>query len=461
MLTHYSGYPAFDLLYDRGGHAIDANVEREASDYFLTGPGKDITDIILISHGWNNDENDARTTLYNPFFGQFATTTPKFAQLKNRTFGVLAIFWPSKRFADADLIPGGTASFTGNEDALLSLQLDRLTEIFVGDPNAPTTIAQARTLIPKLESSPSAQNDFVALLLSLAPKSRYEIDEGLDAAFDAMSRQNGSDILARLGRPFAPVVADPGLQFGSGSAAGLAFGTGTASGWLGTAIGGIKNAASSLANLITYYTMKDRAGIVGRTGVAEFAQSLLDAIAKGDATRRVHLIGHSFGGRLVTSAVNSLRPETPVTTMVLLQAAYSHNGLSADYGGGKPGSFRAVVAERKAQSLLITHSKNDIAVGVAYPLASRAMNQTADALIGGPNDLFGGMGRNGAQHTAEARFDDLLPVGSTPGYPAFADGTWIRNLNGDGDSGKPRIGSHGDVAKPEITWAFGEHLTSS
>ena len=32
--------------------------------------------------------------------------------------------------------------------------------------------------------------------------------------------------------------------------------TGTASGWLGPAIGGIKNAASSLANLITYYTIK-------------------------------------------------------------------------------------------------------------------------------------------------------------------------------------------------------------
>jgi hypothetical protein len=100
---------------------------------------------------------------------------------------------------------------------------------------------------------------------------------------------------------------------------------------------------------------------------------------------------------------------------------------------------------------LITHSVNDTAVGIAYPLASRILDQVAAAL-GDANDKFGGMGRNGAQHTPEAFDDVLLAVGGA--YQPLAAGKTIRNLNGDGPAPKPTIASHGDVAKPEIAWAW-------
>jgi hypothetical protein len=84
-------------------------------------------------------------------------------------------------------------------------------------------------------------------------------------------------------------------------------------------------------------------------------------------------------------------------------------------------------------------------------MASRIMNQVAAAL-GDANDKFGGMGRNGAQHTPEAFDDTLLPVGGK--YQPLPSGKTIRNLNGDGPSPQPTITSHGDVAKPEIAWAW-------
>ena len=44
----------------------------------------------------------------------------------------------------------------------------------------------------------------------------------------------------------------------------------------------------------------------------------------------------------------------------------------------------------------MTHTKNDKAVGVAYPLASRIAGDKT-AAFGDENDKFGGLGRNGAQ----------------------------------------------------------------
>jgi hypothetical protein len=165
-----------------------------------------------------------------------------------------------------------------------------------------------------------------------------------------------------------------------------------------------------------------------------------------------HLVGHSFGGRLVTAAVNG--PNTlRVQTLLLLQAAYSHNGLSEDFDGrGGKGFFHDVLAGRKvAGPILITHSKKDRAVGLAYPLASR-LNGDDAAGIGGPGDRFGGMGANGAQRVDNERADlVLLPVGGS--YDFKTSGKRVFNLNGD-----TIISSHGDVARPETAYVLAKAM---
>jgi hypothetical protein len=139
--------------------------------------------------------------------------------------------------------------------------------------------------------------------------------------------------------------------------------------------------------------------------------------------------------------------------MLLCEAAYSHNGLALRWDGTSDGSFRGVVAQRKVKRAIgITHSAHDWPVGIAYPLASRILNQVAQA-FGGPDDKFGGMGRNGAQHTPESRDDLLMPVGHA--YAPLDGTTFIRNLSGDGTAaGSVTISGHGDIAKPEIAYAW-------
>jgi pimeloyl-ACP methyl ester carboxylesterase len=441
MLTQYGGFPAFDVMYDNGGHLVDPAAESEATAYFGTGAGKGVSDLVVISHGWNNDISEARG-LYHDFFNAFAFVPTPLRTKGARTFGVIAIFWPSKRFADPSLIPGGAAGLADPAVTKILAQLDQFEDLFASDPAVDAKIAHLKSLVPMLNFSANAQDDYVSTLVSMVPNSRYEIDEGLDNARSALGTLPGHVVLANLATPIGPVSAP---LPGKGGATSL--------------LGGITSAAASLGDLLTYYTMKDRAGIVGRTGVVGTIRALLKCRAPATPPR-IHLVGHSFGGRLVTAAANAINGSTAAVTpesvdsMTLLEAAYSHNGLAINWDGkGSDGAFRSVIAQVKVKGpILISHSSHDFPVGTAYPLASRLRGQVADALVGGPNDIYGGMGRNGAQHTPEALPDVALPkADGTANYPpASTNPCWVLNICGDGPPPAPTIASHGDVAKPEL-----------
>ncbi|MEO6804397.1 MAG: hypothetical protein ABI197_14255 [Granulicella sp.] len=436
-MTSYSIYPAFDLLYDTTGHLVDASAQTELTNWLATAPGNATTDLILISHGWNNDIGEARQ-LYINFFTAMSSVQASTGVAKDRKFAIGAIYWPSKKFADSDLIPGGAAAIAPSPQAQLNAQLDQLKIILAADPTAAAKIEQARAQIQNLETSQSAQNDFVTSLMSALPAPRNDRDEGLDDSMSALKSGAvpGHTVLNRLSAPDLPAFPIPD------SSGGHALG-------LGDLVSNVTSAASRLANYCTYYTMKDRAGIVGCTGVH---QTILDLQAAAPACL-IHLLGHSFGGRVVTAAANSLTKPRSIASLLLMEAAYSHNGLAQNWDGqGNDGAFRSVISVPKVDGITsITHSVNDTAVGRAYPLASRIMNQAASS-FGGPDDKFGGMGSNGAQHTPEA-FDSILQGMGVP-YPPLPAGKTIRNLDGDGPAPKPTISSHSDVAKPEIVWAW-------
>jgi hypothetical protein len=89
--------------------------------------------------------------------------------------------------------------------------------------------------------------------------------------------------------------------------------------------------------------------------------------------------------------------------------------------------------------LVATHTHNDKAVGIAYAVASRLAQQAGSGL-GGPDDVYGGLGANGAVATAEADQATLL---DPDGEYTFTDGR-ILNLHAD------LIKNHGDVSGPPV-----------
>jgi hypothetical protein len=201
---------------------------------------------------------------------------------------------------------------------------------------------------------------------------------------------------------------------------------------------------SQALNLLSYFRMKHRAGVIGAQGLAPVLARLAD--------RRLHLVGHSFGARLVTAAAHALPAGVRPTSLSLLQAAFSHFAFAEKFDGRRDGAFRAVVAERRiAGPILITHTHADKAVTLAYPIASRIGGQDCAAL-GGEGDRYGGLGANGAQRTPERAALVLGPAGTR--Y-AFAPGV-PHNLRADGV-----ILDHGDIARPETAWAVWRAASAS
>ena len=142
-----------------------------------------------------------------------------------------------------------------------------------------------------------------------------------------------------------------------------------------------------------------------------------------------------------------------VNTLLLLQAAFSHNGFAQQYDGQHDGFFLNVIQQRKVSGpILVTHSDKDEAVGLAYPLASRIAEDTA-AAMGDASDVFGGIGRNGAQHMGDLAQELTLLAAQSP-YQ-LAAGKLIFNFNGD-----HVITGHSDVARPETAWLLAMRILS-
>ena len=430
----------FEVEFDKHGDIFNASQAEAALNALSDGQA---TDLIVFVHGWNNDMAEARG-LYQGFFAKLQEMRDKHhrPQLDARKFAGLAVLWPSKKFTDEELIPSGDAASAEPDtlDPVLEEQLDQLKEDptrlgqsgQVGAAEA-AALDRAKSLVSRLEDDEDAQRQFVKEIRSILPRGGAHAEDGSDKFFS----RDAVELLADLAQP---VIAPPPSGQGGG-ALSVGDDAGTAAGQaagLRDMFAGIKAGARRLLNFTTYYKMKERAGRVGSTGVA-------DVLRQARARRpqiKLHLVGHSFGGRLVTAAADALGPQISVDSLTLLQAAYSHNGLAEKFDGENDGFFRAVMSKKKVRGpLVITHTKNDKAVGIAYPLASRVSSDNS-CMLGDADDPYGGMGRNGAQHTPVDRNEQVLRAAG--GRYSLKVGT-VYNLNSD-----EFIQDHNDICKPEV-----------
>jgi pimeloyl-ACP methyl ester carboxylesterase len=195
--------------------------------------------------------------------------------------------------------------------------------------------------------------------------------------------------------------------------------------------------------------MKARAGVVGRTGLAPLLNELSDDIP----AIRVHLLGHSFGARLVSYTLRELHVSegrSAVKSLFLIQGAFSHFAFAETlpFDRTRKGDL-AGMSSRVDGPLLTTFSAFDKAVGYAYPVASVLANDDAAAA----EDLmyrWEGMGCDGAQA--------VYAAGESLGDPgcsyALPKGKWL-NLDGNAvitQGGLP-AGAHSDIIHPQIAWA--------
>ena len=435
-------YPYAELHFDASGKPADAK-QLQALAHLVRN--NKVTDLFVISHGWNNDEKEAHA-LYQELFNNIKAQEAN-VDVGGRSFAVAGVIWPSKKFDAAEDSPKAAALGAGH--ARVAKQVDTLKALLAdaGDgAKHGKELDRAKALIPTLETSADARREFSAIVLAHLPKTVGEeggwyIDQKI-----AKPMVEDDRLLKQLGSP-PPKVASKG----SGGAASMprkrapVAATFQGAAGLGDLFKGVIAGASNLLNYVTYYQMKERAGKVGRAGVNEVLRTLRAQFP----ALRVHLVGHSFGCRVVTAAVTgqAAGDGALARSMSLLQGAFSHYAFSASFDATKkPGFFRNLVTEKRVSGpVIITYTRADKAVGLAYAVASRAAGQIA-AAIGDKNDPFGGLGSNGAQQTTEAHDGKLPKAGSAFAQPLSAGS--MTNLLADG-----LITSHGDVRNPNVAHA--------
>ncbi len=415
------GFDFFPLAFDERGklpssQPLDALIAQatEAS----------ATDAIFIAHGFRNDENEA-TNLYTRFLETLRAhlDRPEFAALAERRFVIAGVYWPSKPFREVgDSAPAGTRSLHDPSQVMADLrkQLEDLKN-HDASPAQRQKLEKAIALLPTLDGHPKAQDEFVKLVLSLFQHSDLDETEGLPQ----MRQLPGSELLARLG---------PSQSSGTRG--------------IGDVAGAIAGGVGQFLNLTMWYVMKDRSGTVGATGVA----SAVRALHASCPTIRLHLVGHSLGGRLAAACAKALCTAPPVAldSLTLLEAAFSHFGFSANNGHNTPGFFRDVIVQHIVRGPFIsTFSAQDTVVGKAYSIMSRLAGDNTRE-IGDAHDEFGGLGRNGTQKTAEVTTARLNPAGTPYHYQEEV----INNLDGSGGL----IKNHGDVTNSAVTYAFASAL---
>jgi hypothetical protein len=410
------GFDLFPLKFDAEGKLES----RQEFDAMLTraedGPA---TDAIFLAHGFRNDESDAGT-LYSRFLQTFRAhlSRPEFQTVAKRRFVVAAVYWPSKPFRETyGANAAGTRGLQNPTEAMAAVE-DQLDDLKQGaSPAQRAKLEKAAALLPKLGGDVKKQDEFVALVLSVVDGSQLDTTEGLPQ----IRKKKGSELLARLSD--APAEGTRGI---------------------GNLFGGIAGGVGAFLNLTKWYVMKDRSGTVGAKGVATAVRELHDRCP----AVKIHLVGHSLGGRLMASCAKALG-DTPLLqpdSLLLLEAAFSHYGFSADNGRGTPGFFRDVIARKVVKGPFVsTFSAQDTVVGGPYSIMSRLAGDNTRE-IGDASDEYGGIGRNGALKTTEVATGKLHVPGTAYDYQADV----INNLDGSGGL----IKDHGDVTNDAITYAF-------
>jgi hypothetical protein len=426
MAGEIAGMAHWELGFDDRGRPDQGELNALLAEV----PARGVTDLLLLSHGWNSDRGQARR-LYRLWFEQVPGLLGR-AAASAATVGSVGVVWPSKRWAD-EPEPTGRGGGAAGLDAAAPVAddpalVEDLKDAFPGEQRAEVLDELARLLAERPEDT-AALARFQTLMRELAG----EPDAAIAAEDQGELALVEDDPEAVFGR-FADAVPDTGE---GGAAAGF-----------GDPFGRLWKGAKEALRQLTYFEMKKRAGVVGKDGLGP----VLGRLAAAAPDLRIHLLGHSFGARLVSFALAGLPDPgaSPVRSLYLLQGAFSHFAF-ADALPDDPGRAGALkgMASRVGGPLVASFSVHDLAVGKLYPLASLSSRDDAAAV----EDLlfrWGGIGFDGAQAVQAAEVD-LGPVGAS--YP-FQPGRFL-NLNSGAivNRGGPPAGAHSDIFHPELVWA--------
>jgi hypothetical protein len=379
--TSWGGaWPSWELFFSERGRVMD--------EAFIGGLTAEVpNDIFVLVHGWNNDRAEARW-LYAHLLKEMQNVADG-GIVSGRRLGALGVFWPSKLWPDDDSQLTG-ASAVELEDALGGSQLRDLEERI--NPEQRRSLGESVRRLEEHPDDPRALEEMRALSRDLDPD--------------------------------GDKVRRTGVSQSEEGASGL--------------FGGIWQGSKNALRMMTYYTMRRRAGIVGQNGLGPFFRRL----AAAAPASRVHLIAHSVGARVAAYGLNGLSPTntSPVKSFVILQGilpAYAF-ASSLPSNPDRPGALAHAIRNVDGP-VIVTYSTHDRASGLLYEVLSRLASGDDDAPGERASKALGHDGAKGVSAVTASLGPSLTAYAFRPGQLVNVDASSV-------------IRDHSDVASREIGW---------
>ena len=394
-----ASFPWYVLRFDKAGALVSPEALEHLQRDLRSGA---FTDVFLFSHGWNNDwpaaQKRYRDFITNMVAMRQARPSPHGLSIRPLLIGVV---WPSTSWMmpweKGPRFAGGTEGSLLDGDAALETARRLL-------GGASFELADAEATEPFLAE------DLVASWRAL------EQEFGVDGEGESPVFSSGGFVDGDAG-PTGPAPARPAADLGKLDPRGV-------------------------LRAFTVWKMKDRAGTVGGRGVAR----VLEAVRRC-CDAHLHLVGHSFGAKVVSEAVAAAdwpdSAEPPVRSLFLLQPAMSAWCFAAE---PVVGGYRKVL-DRVGLPILSTFSRQDVPLRRVFHLALRRKRDFAEVQAADRVPKWAALGGFGPQGLGDAVRELEIPLPGT-----------VLDLDGEARvlalQGHERITGHGDVVNELTAWAL-------
>jgi hypothetical protein len=416
--------PYYIIPFDKNGECEAALTRQHLLDHATAH-----SDIFFFSHGWNNDW-EAATERYSGFIDGMIAQRAASGQpvpMDDRPL-LVGVFWPSQALAwfESETGPGfaGEAETSSTEQAFADELADALP-------------AERRARFRELMGSAAlSATESQELAVMLAVTARPGDIDGL-----AREPLTAEDLIAAATAllPPPPDFDDIGSAIPSTPHSPNNAGAPKAAGigdWAK------KLDPRQLTKPLTVWRMKDRAGVVGSNGVRDLLKDLLHG-----TQARIHLLGHSFGCKVMMSATAALPEPLPrkVYSALLLQPAVSQYAFAPHVpeNGGPGGFYRNL--ERIERPVVATFSARDIALSKSFHLALRRDRDLGEQpkAAGEPPSLYCALGGYGPQASNET----IVYIKDAGEAYDFGAGGRIVGIRGT-----RTIHGHGDISNSSTWW---------
>ncbi|AFZ57908.1 hypothetical protein H6G54_18895 [Anabaena cylindrica FACHB-243] len=315
-----------------------------------------ITDVFVMSHGWQGDVPAAKKQ-YQHWIAAMAAATDDIQNLKQKRHGFLPLLiglhWPSKPWGNENL--DAPPAFDTEDDSL-----NQLIEEYAHQVSDTEATREALRVIfaagfeydtPPEQLPPEVRAAYQVLIHEASSSnvgeenSEWEESEPLNIDPDSVYEASLTE-----------VEESSEISFGIGDS--------IAKGW---------DKFLNVPRLLSFWKMKDLARQIGQTSGFDLLTKMQQV---ADSNVRFHLMGHSFGTIVVSAIIAGTNENNqlvrPIDSLALIQGAVSLWSYSAKvpFRNNLQGYFYPIVRDRKVKGPIITtQSSEDTAVKNAYPAA--------------------------------------------------------------------------------------------